>query len=377
MGTPWVALLGLEHCVGDRVVNILVQHPHTRDEISGVLTFVNAFRSFAVESGHKVTVVSTKETAPAGWLSLIRASDAVLMNSNDPRFALLVKLAGRRLVLRFHFNFFMDDHMNFAPGSLTSRSMKGIYEHLFHTLVWPQTQRSRHWHFATAYRLAGRYLTFALADQRNACSRFLAETIGGCSVIYNWLEKNETPCDRGWEARHWDFAFLGRMHHGKGIFTMIEALGQVASRGLLPKTIMIGDGPDMQTAIHRRDQLGLQDAIHFYGAVAYEEVPHLLTQVRWLVQPSEWLEALSYTVLEAAAVGTPCIGADLGGIPEAAGPGASLFKPGDASALAELMNRVHGDSVAWEQASQSVREHFVNTFAAKAQGELLLRALKV
>ena len=63
----------------------------------------------------------------------------------------------------------------------------------------------------------------------------------------------------------------------------------------------------------------------------------LIAGARLSVYPSEWYENCPLSVMESQLLGTPVLGADIGGIPElidtGSRPTGALFPPGDADAL--------------------------------------------
>jgi len=105
---------------------------------------------------------------------------------------------------------------------------------------------------------------------------------------------------------------VGRIDSGKGFG---EFLAQVA--GWLPphsRVTIVGDGP-------LRPQLESRHAgpqVRFLGWQPYEEVVRLSARSHVLVVPSVAEEACSTTVLEALALGKPCVALARGGTPELA-----------------------------------------------------------
>jgi glycosyltransferase involved in cell wall biosynthesis len=114
------------------------------------------------------------------------------------------------------------------------------------------------------------------------------------------------------EARAGDILLVGRIDTGKGFG---EFLDQAAGR--LPRharVTVVGDGP-LRAALERR-HAGAQ--VRFLGWQAYEEVVRLSARSHVLVVPSICEEACSTTVLEALALGKPCVALARGGTPELA-----------------------------------------------------------
>lgn len=134
------------------------------------------------------------------------------------------------------------------------------------------------------------------------------------------------------------FGTVGRLVPTKGQIYLINAFAKV--KQLVPSAdlILVGDG-------RLRKQLGKQaaetlytDSVHFLGY--RDDIPELLKAMDVFVFPSV-AEGLGRGLLEAMAAGVPCIGTNVGGVPEilADGKYGLLVPPEDDNALAEAMLR--------------------------------------
>ncbi len=102
------------------------------------------------------------------------------------------------------------------------------------------------------------------------------------------------------------YCFIGRLSHEKGAKTLVEAANQLPY-----KLVVIGGGPLM-------DELKAvaKDNIEFVGFKQWDEIKQLVGKARFSVIPSEWYENNPLSVIEAQCLGTPVLGANIGGIPE-------------------------------------------------------------
>lgn len=102
------------------------------------------------------------------------------------------------------------------------------------------------------------------------------------------------------------YCFIGRLSHEKGAKTLIEAANQLPY-----KLVIIGGGPLM-------DELKdiAHDNIEFVGFKQWDDIKQLVGKTRFSVIPSEWYENNPLSVIEAECLGTPVLGANIGGIPE-------------------------------------------------------------
>lgn len=121
------------------------------------------------------------------------------------------------------------------------------------------------------------------------------------------------------------YCYIGRLSHEKGVKTLIEAANQ------LPYPIkIIGGGPLMDEI-----KAIAKPHIDFVGYKQWDEIKELLGRARFSVLPSEWYENNPLSIIEALCLGTPVLGARIGGIPELIEDGVSgmTFNSGDVDDL--------------------------------------------
>lgn len=102
------------------------------------------------------------------------------------------------------------------------------------------------------------------------------------------------------------YCFIGRLNHEKGAKTLIEAANQLPY-----KLVIIGGGPlmdELKSVAHTN--------IEFVGFKQWNDIKQLVGKARFSVIPSEWYENNPLSVIEAQCLGTPVLGANIGGIPE-------------------------------------------------------------
>ena len=107
------------------------------------------------------------------------------------------------------------------------------------------------------------------------------------------------------------FLFFGRLSYEKGVFTLLEAF-----KGLPQcKLKIVGTGPLEKELKQFKDKYQLNN-IEFLGYKRGKELEDLVSNAYFVIVPSEWYENNPMTIIEAYSVGTPVIGAQIGGIPE-------------------------------------------------------------
>jgi glycosyltransferase involved in cell wall biosynthesis len=157
-------------------------------------------------------------------------------------------------------------------------------------------------------------------DRLQACtnkflppSQFLADTMvkGGYSaekmqVLCNFIDvsKVQNPSLKKEDY----YVFLGRVNSVKGVPTLCKAASQLPY-----KLIVIGGGellPELQAQY--KDCANIE----FVGQKNWDEFRPVLEGARFMVLPAEWSENNPLTVIESQSLGTPVLGARIGGIPE-------------------------------------------------------------
>jgi glycosyltransferase involved in cell wall biosynthesis len=91
-----------------------------------------------------------------------------------------------------------------------------------------------------------------------------------------------------------------------------------------------------------RDRLGLSLSVHFTGHLPSERLAGLWREARMLVYPSLF-EGWGIPLAEAFSLGVPATCASASCLPEVAGDAALLFDPLNPRAIADAVERLHGD----------------------------------
>lgn len=102
------------------------------------------------------------------------------------------------------------------------------------------------------------------------------------------------------------YCYVGRLSHEKGVRALIKAANS------LPYTLKVVGGGPMESEL--RALAG--DNVEFVGVKQWDEVKLYVGQALFTVIPSEWYENCPLSVIEAQCLGTPVLGARIGGIPE-------------------------------------------------------------
>lgn len=156
------------------------------------------------------------------------------------------------------------------------------------------------------------------------------------------LEASEPAFDRGLSQPP-TIAFLGRLSPEKGASVLLHALGLLRERSVpLPRTLLMGDGPERAKLERLADELGCRDAVVFTGMLDRVELVRRLRDVDLCVQPS-LTESQAKAWLDAMAHGLPVLASEVGAggrVMGQSGERGWLVPPGDAGALAARLEEI-------------------------------------
>jgi glycosyltransferase involved in cell wall biosynthesis len=178
---------------------------------------------------------------------------------------------------------------------------------------------------------------------------------------------NMTPYEKGESP----FAVLciGTLHEVKGQAVLIEACRVLSGRGINVVCHFVGDGPDRSMLAESATKAGISDKVYFHGRQKQEKIAQLLQNADVLVAPSVPTsdgrrEGIPVVLMEAMSSGVPVIASNLSGIPELVLDEQTglLFPPGDATALANAIERYYHDAALRKRLGQLGREKVVGEF---------------
>lgn len=164
------------------------------------------------------------------------------------------------------------------------------------------------------------------------------------------------------------FLYFGRLAPEKGVTTLMRA---AKNSGV--KLKIVGSGP-LESDL-KKLQENLQGDTEFLGYRSGPELQSLIRGAKATVLPSEWYENAPMSILESYALGTPVIGARIGGIPEMIIEGETgwTFKSGDVDELTGLMSRLASyPSAHLEEVGRSARAYVQNRFSRNGYVEATL-----
>jgi glycosyltransferase involved in cell wall biosynthesis len=118
--------------------------------------------------------------------------------------------------------------------------------------------------------------------------------------------------------------YAGRLLSYKGVGLAIKAMADPRSEGWTLE--VFGTGPDEPRLVELARSLGLEEQVHFHGAVSQADLFAVLQESSVFLFPS-MREGGPWAVAEATAIGLKVVCFPLGGSAEMAGPNAVLLDP--------------------------------------------------
>jgi colanic acid/amylovoran biosynthesis glycosyltransferase len=107
----------------------------------------------------------------------------------------------------------------------------------------------------------------------------------------------------------------GRMVAAKGHRILLEALARLATEGVDYSCTLIGDGPERRSLESLCKRLGIEGRVRFPGAMAHRQTLSEVAQADAFVLAS-FAEGLPVALMEAMALGIPCVSTMVAAIPE-------------------------------------------------------------
>jgi len=199
---------------------------------------------------------------------------------------------------------------------------------------------------------------------------YLRRTFGPAAAhvqrVYNGLDLNQFPF-KAPHDRPPKIVAVGRLVEKKGFAYLIEACGILAKRGCHLGCQIIGTGllePDLRSQIER---LNLQARVELIGPRPQSEVLRYIQGAAALAAPcivgtDGNRDGLPTVLLEAMALGTPCVSTDVTGIPEVLHDGETglMVSQHDPDALATAIERLLANSDLRTRLSTRAR-HLIET----------------
>ena len=189
-------------------------------------------------------------------------------------------------------------------------------------------------------------------------SRFMAEKMaqGGfrrdkLRVLCNFIDVEK--CRKDDYAKDDYYCYVGRLSHEKGVATLVEAAARLPYR-----LKVIGGGPLSEELRIKNEEL--KGNVEFLGFCQWNDIKDIVGKAKFTVIPSEWYENNPLSVIEAECLGTPVLGARIGGIPELIDEDMNgmTFESGNADDLAGKIKAMYSADFDYKAIADAAMERY-------------------
>lgn len=350
----------------------------TNPENTGAATHFVALAQALAEAGHEVGVIAAADGLIEQQLihAGVQLHRAMFRNALDPRGYLAVIRVARTMQPAWLVGNFGKEYW---PLIVIGRLLR-IPVALFRHRVPPMKRVSNY----LLPRLAHRFFAVSNHARQAYLDRGVPPWL--VQVLHNPVNMalcRHDPVQRSAILRSLDIfgdpivlGYCGRMHRGKGIFTLFDAATAAMAQEPRLHCLWLGNGPDAQALRERAAAHPLGYRHHFPGWA--NDIHPWYSAMSMLAFPSIAPETFGRVSVEAQAAGLPVLASDVGGIPETLQPGVTgvLLPPGDVDAwraaivdMCDASRRLPMGAAA----EAFVREHF-STSVISAQFVQLLAA---
>ena len=343
---------------------------HFQDLLAGVRAPVRYVPEATRADGFWVALQEAGEVLPCAWSTLADARGEL---AEDVYQAVLLAMEVRRRGL---------DHLHahFATVAVTvarlAARLAGVpytftahAKDIFHQAVQPADLRRKMEDAAAVVTVSDFNLEYL--------RRTYGSSARSVQRLYNGLDLERFPFR---EPRHRPprVVAVGRLVEKKGFDVLLEAAARLAARGVGFNLELIGTGELERQLRQRVDELGLGACVRLLGPRPQAEIARAVAEAAAFAAPCVVgndgdRDGLPTTLLEAMALGTPCVSTDVTGIPEVVRQGETglLVPQKDPVALADALQRLLTDGSLRVELALQARRQIEREFDARVNSAWL------
>jgi colanic acid/amylovoran biosynthesis glycosyltransferase len=187
---------------------------------------------------------------------------------------------------------------------------------------------------------------------------------------------------RGGRPAEDELLIVSNLVEKKGHADLLRACALLRERGLKLRCRIVGDGELRGTLEGLSGQLGLKDQVEFLGRVSNDELRELLERATLFVLPAIAaadgdMDGIPMALMEAMAVGVPCLSTRLSGIPELIEDGISgfLVEPSNPGALADRLQQILVEAASLHRVAGNARRKVLAEFDVEATADAVRDAV--
>ena len=277
----------------------------------------------------------------------------LLRQTLDPKIPIVISIQG--LLSRYCPFIFADMSLPEKFATMRLRDLLRGKGPVFHYKCWQDASRREAMVLETNRYFIGRTewdRSWVMAHNSSARYYFCNEALREPFFEERWdLSK----------IRRNSILFTSAQNPLKGVYTLLDAIA-ILRRWQVPVTLQLaGDwiprGEWGRPVVRRISRLGLNESVEFLGALDAPSLAKHMSTAHLFVSPSH-IENSSNSVMEAMAVGLPCVASFVGGLTTILQSGklGLAVPPGDAAMLASAVQRLLSDDELAVSLSHSARE---------------------
>jgi glycosyltransferase involved in cell wall biosynthesis len=330
---------------------------------------------------------------PAAWLSLftwtIRRPRVMIGES------LRVLWASRRSL------YALVGHLGYLPAAARVATLieredlemvHGAWAHFPATVAYLAARLTERPFTMSAHAGADLYRTRAFLAPKVRAARFTAACVRGNAELLRSLGGPAAKVEwiyHGVNARRFDgegrrraetpmLLAVGRLSRAKGFDLAVRALASLVARGHDARLVVVGEGPERVPLEVLANSLSIPGRVRFEGSLTHDRLLPLYREAWVLLAPCRVLDngrrdGIPNVVVEAMAMGVPCVGTRAVGLEEAIVPGetGALCVPEDAEALAAAIEPLLRDPASLDRMGARARAAVLERFDADRNFERL------
>jgi glycosyltransferase involved in cell wall biosynthesis len=170
---------------------------------------------------------------------------------------------------------------------------------------------------------------------------------------------------------------VGRLVAAKGAFLLLQAVERVHTQGIAVQLTIVGDGPERGALETFLRQHQLTDIVTLTGALNHDQTLERVAGADLFVLAS-FAEGIPVALMEAMALGVPCISTYIAGIPELIDHDHDgiLVPAGSVDALTDAILRLARDPAQRQRFAAAARAHVLREYHLPDNLKLLAATLR-
>ena len=172
-----------------------------------------------------------------------------------------------------------------------------------------------------------------------------------------------SPQSKTAEHDFFEILCVGRLAPAKGQHMLIDAVERMTQQGRRVRLRLLGTGPEIASLRKQTAQNRIIDYVIFEGAMNQDRIRTFYAVADLFCLPS-FAEGLPVVLMEAMAMGIPCVSTQITGIPELIRDGTDglLVAPSDLDALVNALAKLMDDASLRERFSSSGRKRILKQY---------------